>query len=155
MAILNLLNLYEEMSTEEVLERLPENAKPRSPDPYNVVLTQLHRLKRQGIVEMLDDGRWRIIRREEEEEKVEIPPDLFSIIVGYEDLKEMFLRSLTSEKPTHILLWGETGTAKTLFMQELSRLKRSRYALGGSSTKAGIARFLIDYRPLFLLIDES
>jgi len=81
MAILNLLNLYEEMSTEEVLERLPENAKPRSPDPYNVVLTQLHRLKRQGIVELLDNGKWRIIR-EEEEEKVEIPSDLFSIIVG-------------------------------------------------------------------------
>ena len=71
-----------------------------------------------------------------------------------EDIKEMFLRSLTSEKPTHILLWGETGTAKTLFMQELARLPRSRYALGGSSTKAGIARFLIDNKPLFLLIDE-
>jgi len=71
-----------------------------------------------------------------------------------EDLKEMFLRSLTSERPTHILLWGEVGTAKTLFMQELARLPRSRYALGGSSTKAGIARFLIDSKPLFLLIDE-
>jgi len=55
-AILNLLNMYEEMSTEEVLERLPEKVKPRSPDPYNVVLTQLHRLKRQGIVELLDNG---------------------------------------------------------------------------------------------------
>ena len=80
-AILNLLNLYEEMDTEEILEKLPENVKPRSRDPYNVVLTQLHRMKRQGIVELLDNGKWRIIR-EEEEEKVEIPSDLFSIIVG-------------------------------------------------------------------------
>jgi len=154
MAILNLLNLYNEMSTEEVLEKLPENVKPKSHDPYNVVLTQLHKMKRQGIVELLDNGQWRIIRREKDEEKVEIPEDLFSIIVGYEDIKELFLRSLTSKKPTHILLWGATGTAKTIFMQELSRLNRSRYALGGSSTKAGIARFLIDNRPLFLLIDE-
>jgi len=82
MAILNLLNLYEEMDTEEILEKLPENVKPRSRDPYNVVLTQLHRMKRQGIVELLDDGRWRIIRQEEEEDNVEIPSDLFSIIVG-------------------------------------------------------------------------
>jgi len=66
----------------------------------------------------------------------------------------MFLRSLTSEKPTHILLIGPPSTAKTLFIQELARLPRSRYALGGSSTKAGIARFLIDNKPLFLLLDE-
>ena len=153
-AILSLFSLYEEMSTEEVLDRLPESVKPRSRDPYNVVLTQLHKLKRQGLIELTEDGRWRIIRQNNEEEEIEIPEDLFSVIVGYEDLKEMFLRSLTSSKPTHILLWGSPSSAKTLFLQELARLKRSRYALGGSSTKAGIARFLIDYKPLFLLLDE-
>jgi len=80
-AILSLLNLYGEMETDEILDRLPEEVKPKSRDPYNVILSQLHRLKRQGIVELLDNGRWRIIR-EDEDEDIEIPSDLFSIIVG-------------------------------------------------------------------------
>jgi len=80
-AILGLLNLYEEMGTDEILDKLPENVKPRSRDPYNVILSQLHRLKRQGIVELLDNGKWRIVR-ESENGDVEIPSDLFSIIVG-------------------------------------------------------------------------
>ena len=153
-AILSLFSLYEEMTTEEVLEKLPESVKPRSRDPYNVVLTQLHKLKRQGFIRLTEDGKWRLVRKNDEEEEIEIPSDIFSVIIGYDDLKEMFLRSLTSSKPTHILLWGPPASAKTLFLQELNRLPRSRYALGGSSTKAGIARYLIDYKPLFLLIDE-
>jgi MoxR-like ATPase len=41
-----------------------------------------------------------------------------------------------------------------LFLSEISRIPGSRYLTGGSSSKAGISRFLIDVRPKILLIDE-
>jgi hypothetical protein len=83
-----------------------------------------------------------------------IPPDLFESIIGYEDAKDLFLRSLRSVKPVHILLIGPPASAKTVFLLEVERLSGSTYALGGSSTKAGLVDLLFNRRPSYLLIDE-
>ncbi|MCD6325154.1 hypothetical protein J7L97_02570 [Candidatus Bathyarchaeota archaeon] len=82
-----------------------------------------------------------------------IPRDLFSIIYGHDEIKEIFIRSLRSEKPIHILLVGETSSAKSLFMSELNRLKGSIFILGGLSTKAGI-RDIIESGARYIIIDE-
>lgn len=37
---------------------------------------------------------------------------------------------------------------------DLERLPRSRYALGGTSTKAGVVDFIIEQRPRYLILDE-
>ena len=95
-----------------------------------------------------------ILEQPIEEEDVEAPPDLFSVIVGYEDIKKIMKKSLESEKPVPILLVGPVATAKSLFLEELNRIKGSSYHLGSSSTKAGLTQFLIDMRPQILLIDE-
>ncbi len=89
-----------------------------------------------------------------EEEKVEIPSDLFGIIVGHEDVKEVIYRSLASESPVHILLHGSIASAKTMFLEELSKLPRSRFVVGSSLTKAGIIEVLFEDRPRFLIVDE-
>jgi len=91
---------------------------------------------------------------EHEEEKVEVPGDLFGIIVGHEDVKDVIYRSLASESPVHILLHGSIASAKTMFLEELSRLPRSRFVVGSSLTKAGIIEVLFEDRPRFLIIDE-
>lgn len=85
---------------------------------------------------------------------VEIPADLFDVVVGHDDLKKLFFRSLLAEKPVHILLVGPPATAKSVFLAELERLPGSRYALGGTSTRAGIVDFLLKVRPRYLLVDE-
>jgi len=90
----------------------------------------------------------------EEDTDVEIPDDLFDVIVGYHGLKELFLRSLRAEDPVHILLVGPPATAKSVFLTELEHLPRSRYALGGTSSRAGIVDFMLRHRPRYLLIDE-
>ena len=90
----------------------------------------------------------------EVEEEVEIPSDLFEIIVGYEDVKELFNRALESEKPVGFLLLGPPSSAKTLFLLELARLPRSYYALGSRASGPGLADILITRKPRFLLIDE-
>ncbi|MEM2447857.1 MAG: hypothetical protein QXT14_02765 [Candidatus Bathyarchaeia archaeon] len=88
------------------------------------------------------------------EEALEIPRDLFDVIVGYEDVKDIVFRSLTSNSPTHILFFGEVSSAKSLFLEELARLPNSKFLLGSSLSKAGILDILFTYRPTYLIIDE-
>lgn len=85
---------------------------------------------------------------------VDIPEDLFDVIVGHDDLKRIFLSSLRAWKPVHILLVGPPATAKSVFLSELEHLPGSRYALGGTSSRAGIVDFILKHRPRYLLIDE-
>ena len=49
--------------------------------------------------------------------------ELFSTIVGYNDVKKIFALSITSQKPVHILLVGPPASAKTLFMLECMKLR--------------------------------
>ncbi len=88
------------------------------------------------------------------EEKLEIPKDIFSPIVGHDDVKKLLLMAIKSKEPVHVLLIGEPATAKTLFLMELARLPGSAYVLGSGTTKVGLAEFLIERRPRFLIIDE-
>ncbi|MGC9105405.1 MAG: AAA family ATPase [Thermoprotei archaeon] len=81
------------------------------------------------------------------------PDQLFDVIVGFDDVKELFRMSLRS-KLHHILLVGPPATAKTLFLMEVARLPGSVYVMGGESSKAGIAEVVLGLRPRYLLIDE-
>lgn len=80
--------------------------------------------------------------------------EIFSIIIGYEDVKRIFKMSLSAEDPVHILLVGPPASAKTLFMLELMKLQRSYFALGSHSTKSGLVDYLFAKRPRYLIIDE-
>lgn len=88
------------------------------------------------------------------EEEKEIPPDLMDIIVGHEDKKFIIKRCLNSPRPVHALLFGSIGSAKTLMLEELSRLPRSHFVLGSSLTKAGLFEVLFTERPTYLILDE-
>ena len=91
----------------------------------------------------------------EPEQALTIPEDFFDIIVGFQDIKDTIIKSLKAERPVHILLIGPPATgAKTLFMDDIRRLPGARYTLGSTDTKAGITRFLMDYRPRILMVDE-
>jgi Holliday junction DNA helicase RuvB len=79
---------------------------------------------------------------------------LFDDIVGYEDVKDLFERVIKAERPVHLLLCGPPSSGKSLFMSSLTRLERSYYAVGTSSTKSGIFDFLFECRPRYFIIDE-
>jgi len=87
-------------------------------------------------------------------EESEIPNDLFDFIIGHEDVKELLLRSINSERPVHILLVGAPATAKSMFLGELGRLPFSRFALGGSTRKGGFEDYLLEFRPKYVILDE-
>jgi len=79
---------------------------------------------------------------------------LFDGIVGFDDIKELFDMSIRADKPVHLLLVGPPASAKSLFMSSLTKLERSYYAVGSSSTKSGISDYLFEYRPRYFIIDE-
>jgi len=108
------------------------------------------------VREYLDEseGKVELDKIKEDDEQVEIPKDLFDVVVGYEDVKKLFSMSLRAEQPVHILLVGPPATAKSVFLMELKRLDKCRFAIGGTSSKAGIVDFIIDQRPRYILIDE-
>lgn len=88
------------------------------------------------------------------EDDIVIPDDLFDIIIGYDNIKGILKLALEAPRPVHALLYGPPATAKTLFLGELSRLRPSRMALGGTTSRAGIVDFILQSRPRYLLIDE-
>jgi len=79
---------------------------------------------------------------------------LFDPVVGFNDLKEIFQLSIDADKPVHILLVGPPASAKSLFMSCITKLERSYYAVGSSSTKSGIFDYLFEHRPRYFIIDE-
>jgi Holliday junction DNA helicase RuvB len=75
---------------------------------------------------------------------------LFDDIVGFDDVKSLFEMAIEAERPVHLLLCGPPASAKSLFMRSLTKLERSYYAVGSSSTKSGIFDYLFEHRPLIL-----
>lgn len=91
---------------------------------------------------------------EVQDTEITIPDDLFSIIELHDDKKDILMRALKAEKPVHFLLVGVPGSAKSLFLMELTRLPSNAYALGSSLSKAGIYELMFDERPRYLIVDE-
>jgi Holliday junction DNA helicase RuvB len=79
---------------------------------------------------------------------------LFDDIVGFEDVKALFEMAVKAERPVHLLLCGPPSSGKSLFMSSLTKLERSYYAVGSSSTKSGIFDYLFEHRPRYFIIDE-
>ena len=108
---------------------------------------------REAIKRALSDYRGMIAPPDEEQH---IPPDLFDIIIGHEGKKEIINRSISSDQPVHGLLYGVPASAKSLMLEELNRLPRSKFILGSNLSKAGLYDTLLNEKdkPRFLIIDE-
>lgn len=84
----------------------------------------------------------------------EVPNELFDPIVGYEEVKERFKRSLsTGSVRQSILLIGPPASAKTIFLEEVARLKGIVRISGRATSEAGFEDKIIE-RPNFIIIDE-
>ncbi|MEM2941397.1 MAG: hypothetical protein QW304_07615 [Thermoproteota archaeon] len=104
------------------------------------------------VLRLLEDVETGHLRAEPHQ--VEIPRDLFSMIVGHEDVKEILWRSIMSNGTVHVLLHGSPASAKSLFLEELARLPNSRFCLGSSLSRAGLIEILFEQKPRYIVIDE-
>lgn len=96
----------------------------------------------------------RLLEPETKPELEKPPEDLFSVIIGHEDVRDLFNRAIAADKPVHFLMVGDVATAKSLFLSELARLPGVELVLGGRATKVGISDVLLDREPNILIIDE-
>lgn len=133
--------LLDELVYEEVLELVYAT---RSHAPYRLV-------DRKETKRALAAWSARSRRAGEEEG---IPSNLFEAVAGHDRIKTFFKLSLSAPRPVHGLLVGPPATAKSIFLEELTRLPRQRYVDGGIATKAGIVEYLLAEEPRFLLIDQ-
>ena len=62
--------------------------------------------------------------------------------------------ALNSDEQVSILVSGPPASAKTMFLESLSKLKSSYFIDGASATKAGVIDCLFLNNPKYLLIDE-
>lgn len=82
-----------------------------------------------------------------------IPPDLFDVIVGHDEVKWLLRKSLKAERH-HVLLVGPPATAKTLFLLEIARLPGAVFIDATHSTRVGLRELILTLRPRYVLIDE-
>lgn len=79
----------------------------------------------------------------------------FENIVGNVDTKSILNKAILSRKPVHVLLVGNPGCAKTMFLTEIMySIKKSYFTVGSNTTKAGLVNQLFEKEPKYLLIDE-
>jgi Holliday junction resolvasome RuvABC ATP-dependent DNA helicase subunit len=86
-----------------------------------------------------------------------VPPEekLFQNIVGYPDLKRLFMKSVVSKQPVHILLTGPPASSKSLFLSHLLEELDNAYfmdAIGASGP--GMMDYMFSNDIKYLLIDE-
>ena len=62
--------------------------------------------------------------------------------------------ALESNHTCSILLRGPPASAKTLFLQSLTKLKDSYFIDCGNATKSGIVDYVFEHKPKYLLLDE-
>ena len=88
--------------------------------------------------------------------QIVISEDLFSDIIGHDEVKELLTACLLAEKPVHVLLAGPPALAKTLFLWDIERLagEQAIWLVGSAVSKAGLWDVVVERQPQFLLIDE-
>src|SRR5215831_16395994 len=73
--------------------------------------------------------------------------------MGYDDLKEIVNRTLSSDENYNILFVGPSASSKTLFLQGILEMKSGVY-FDGSNTTNRILDVLQERRPKIICIDE-
>ena len=80
-------------------------------------------------------------------------PSGFARIQGYEDIKDVVIRALESEKNFNLLFVGPPASSKTLFLKSILEMKSGVY-FDGSNTTNRILDVLQERRPKIICIDE-
>jgi replication-associated recombination protein RarA len=79
----------------------------------------------------------------------------FENVYGYDNIKRLFRMALEStQHTTSILLSGPPASAKTLFVQCLTKLHNSYFIDCSNATKSGMIDCIFDNKPKYLLLDE-
>lgn len=80
---------------------------------------------------------------------------LFDDVVGYDDVKWLLKRALTTDDITNVILFGPTGSAKTVFLMCINNYLDDSYFMSGKpSSGPGVLDRMFKQTPKYMLIDE-
>jgi Holliday junction DNA helicase RuvB len=90
------------------------------------------------------------------DDEINIPDDIFSDIIGHDEVKELLKASLLAKKPVHVLLAGPPALAKSLFLWDIEQAagEKAVWLVGSATSKAGLWDLVAERQPQVLLIDE-
>lgn len=92
----------------------------------------------------------------EEPQPVLDTSQLFSDIIGYDNIKEMLKESLQLDKPIHVLLHGPPSICKSKFLLDIEEAVglAGIPLLGSATSHMGLWDLIAERKPKYLLIDE-
>ena len=91
------------------------------------------------------------------QEESDILPEekFFFDIVGYSDIKKLFMKSIVSKEPVHILLTGPPASSKTVFLLEMAEELNDAYYLDSvGASGPGMFRQIFETYNKYLLFVE-
>lgn len=84
----------------------------------------------------------------------DLPDGLFDDVIGYDDVKWLIKRALTTDDITNVLLVGPPGSAKTVFLLCIEELDDSTFISGKTTSGPGVLSMMFRETPNYLAIDE-
>lgn len=179
--LLAIIKYEEQLDPSDVyfLEDTPHNRYWENTDvPVNP--TRLHHLETVGVLDRVLDTNsttaYSINDREEMKEQVteindrydgdkevihhnfpteeELDEDIFEDVIGYDDIKWLLRRGLTTDEITNFLLVGPPGSAKTVFLLCIRRLQDAVFVPAADSSSAGFLEAMFEHKPKYVLLDE-
>lgn len=78
----------------------------------------------------------------------------FDKVVGYNDVKWLMKRAITTQEITNVLLIGPPGSAKTVFLMCIEDLGGGKFISGKPTSGPGVLDIMFDETPKYMLIDE-
>lgn len=96
-----------------------------------------------------------LFKRFSNTETVSPEEKFFQEVVGYPELKRLFMKSIISKEPVHILLTGPPASSKSLFLLKLGEGLDNAYfidAVGASGP--GMVEYMFRNEIKYLLVDE-
>ena len=81
---------------------------------------------------------------------------LFTRIVGYDDLKEALRIIIKVDKPLGVIMYGPPASGKSLFLEDLFHYygEMAEFMTGYELSKAGLAKLVQERNPSVIIIDE-
>lgn len=100
------------------------------------------------------------IQEQDYEEIIHSFPDeedlegVFDDVIGYEKVKWLFKRGMSTDEITNFLLVGPPGSAKTVFLMCISKLDGAEFVPATETSASGFINMLFEDRPKYMLFDE-
>ena len=79
---------------------------------------------------------------------------VFDDVVGYEDIKFLIRRAMSTDEIVNIVMFGPPGSAKTVFLMCINKLDDSAFISGKPTSGPGFFDEMFEEEPRYMAIDE-